>query len=97
MAFMEPDYTNEDFVIVTNAHGESYACPAGYEELQDGDTLERVSGKWWYRLSANGYMDCTDWDGPYDTEQEARDALSDAFDVDPDTGDDLDDDSDSDA
>lgn len=28
--------------------------------------------KWFARLSAPGYMDCTDWSGPYDTEAEAK-------------------------
>lgn len=41
------------------------------------------------RLSAPGYMDCTEWSGPYATEAEAREYLTDSYDVDPDTGEDL--------
>lgn len=51
-------------------------------------TVEVVIGKWWARLSAPGYMDCTDWDGPHDTEQAARDAIQRAYDVNPTTGED---------
>ena len=31
------------------------------------------------RLSAPGYMDCTDWIGPYDTEQEAMTELDNLY------------------
>lgn len=49
---------------------------------------ELVTG-WFARLSAPGYLDCTEWSGPYSTEQEARDYITDQFDVDADTGEDL--------
>lgn len=41
---------------------------------------------WGARLSASGYMDCTDW-SVFDTEQEARDYIESTYEVDPDTGD----------
>src|SRR5262249_22744243 len=91
MAFMEPVYSNAQFVTVTHANGESYSIPAEYREpLDDGDTVEITDGKWWCRLSADGYTDQTDWSGPFDTEQEARDHIEDFYEVDPDTGDELD-------
>jgi len=31
---------------------------------------------WYFRLSAPGYLDCTDWTGPYETEEEANEALA---------------------
>ena len=40
-----------------------------------------VRGKFFARLSASGYMDATDWAGPFDSEAEARDSLSEAYDV----------------
>ena len=43
--------------------------------------VERKEG-WYGRLSANGYLDCTEWEGPHATEQEALDAVKEAFDVD---------------
>lgn len=45
-------------------------------------TIERASG-WWSRLSAPGYLDCTDWQGPYKTEREALDDLAKTHDVCP--------------
>lgn len=98
MAFMQPQYTREAFHVADNRSREREACPANVygtldrfmdeigthdEDREDGCTIE---GKWWCRLSAPGYMDCTDWDGPFDTEQAARNAIVEAFDVDPDTG-----------
>jgi hypothetical protein len=96
MAFMEPEYDNGAFEIYENPRGERIVVPAGTLSASDLDEQElslvdHTEGKWWYRLSASGYMDCTDWCGPFLTEQEARDDLSDTYDVDPDTGDDLDD------
>jgi hypothetical protein len=35
-----------------------------------GEAPELVIG-WFARLSAPGYMDCTEWSGPYETEAEA--------------------------
>jgi hypothetical protein len=37
---------------------------------------------WYARLSADGYLDCTDWQGPYATADEALDAVKEQFDVD---------------
>jgi hypothetical protein len=45
--------------------------------------FEVISG-WCGRLSAPGYMDRTEWDGPYETKKDAMEALSDAFDQDED-------------
>jgi hypothetical protein len=33
--------------------------------------VQIVRGKWWSRYSAPGYLDCTDWVGPCDTEAQA--------------------------
>ena len=42
------------------------------------------------RLQAPGYLDATDW-SVFDTDEEAREYLRDNYEVDPDTGDDLED------
>jgi hypothetical protein len=91
MAFMVPFYTNEPFVRMTSGMGfDEFCCPADVSGMQKDCTIvERFEGKWFCRLSAPGYMDCTDWDGPYETEQEAREAIESTYDVDPDTGDEL--------
>jgi len=38
---------------------------------------------WFGRLSALGYLDSTDWAGPFDSEAEAKECLSDPYDGDP--------------
>jgi hypothetical protein len=92
MAFMVPFYTNEPFDVVTHENGESesFPHPIYAADLDEGDEIEHVRGKFWCRLSAPGYMDCTDWSGPFDTLAEARAHIRDLYDVDPDTGDELD-------
>ena len=45
--------------------------------------IERVSG-WWSRLSASGYLDCTEWSGPFRSEDEALDACKAFYEVDDD-------------
>jgi hypothetical protein len=52
---------------------ESYAD--GY--LDDEDKSGRAG--WYSRLSAPGYLDCTDWLGPFETEDEAFEALYDMY------------------
>lgn len=90
MAFMVPVYTNEPFAIMANEHGEGCSVPLEYASDQEGYSItETTQDKWFCRLSAPGYMDCTDWDGPFDTLSEARCAIQATFAVDPDTGDEL--------
>jgi hypothetical protein len=91
MAFMIPFYTQEAFVTVTDKHGESYSVPADYagDAPDDCEKEFHPADKYWAHLSAPGYMDQTDWSGPYDTLREARDYIESCFDVDPDTGKDI--------
>lgn len=37
--------------------------------------LEVFKGKWFYRLSADGYLDATDWCGPWDSQAVAEASL----------------------
>ena len=93
MAFMQPFYTNEPFVgMCDDARCEDFHIPAEYaaDAARDGaEEFERITGKWWFRLSAPGYMDCTDWSGPYDSIEEAKAECTSMYDADPETGDDL--------
>ena len=44
------------------------------EEYLEGNRIESVTlneGAWYARLSAPGYLDCTEWDGPHDTQVQA--------------------------
>lgn len=57
----------------------------------EGDSIESVERKegWYGRLSAPGYLDCTSWEGPYETAEAAIYAVCEQFDVDE-NGDDAD-------
>jgi len=48
--------------------------PIGYEPIEG----------WFARLSAPGFLDCTAWDGPHATADEALAAVRETFDVDAD-------------
>ena len=81
MAFMEPQYDNGPFEVFENDNCETFIVPAGtfsasYLDYMDLSLVDHTLGKWYYRLSASGYMDCTEWTGPFATEEEARDDLS---------------------
>ncbi len=92
MPHMVPDYTQEAFVTVTKRNGESESVPADFyceDDFPDRKDVDVYEGKYWARLSAPGYMDQTEWSGPYDTLQEAKDYIESTYDVDPDTGEDL--------
>lgn len=97
MAFMRPHYTNEPFHIGENSRGETVMVPADVYgslrrfmdecEIKPGDAQE-IRERWFYRLSAPGYMDATDWTGPFPTLADARADCAHTWEVDPDTGDD---------
>jgi hypothetical protein len=66
MPFMRPQ-TRYDRWLITDDD----CIPEGYvTELKDALNGEVIPG-WCARLSAPGYMDRTDWVGPFDTELEA--------------------------
>jgi hypothetical protein len=90
MPFMQPHYTDEPFAELENEYGEGLCVPADVAHYQEGyHIVEQHFGKIFCRLSANGYMDCTDWCGPFDTLAEARQHIEDTFDVDATTGEEL--------
>jgi hypothetical protein len=86
---MVPQYSQDDFIIVTDENGSGCALPAEYyspSEHSKEATIEPVTDKWFYRLSAPGYLDCTEWTGPFDTIGEAKSDLVECYDVHPETG-----------
>ena len=91
MPFMIPYYCEatpgDPWVTATDPEtGYAYSVPlAHYEGFVTDETETHTSG-WFCRLSAPGYMDATEWVGPFDTLEAAKSALSDTFDVDPETG-----------
>ena len=74
-AFMVPvaEYFTEDEAR------EFYFAPCIAEGGDPGDEPE---AGWYARLSAPGYMDCTDWDGPHLSAFRAIRAVCELFDVD---------------
>ena len=58
---------------------EQYAEYPGNEEAAEAydvepDNVDTVFG-WWARLSAPGYMDCTEWIGPFESADDAGEEL----------------------
>jgi len=66
-------------------HGQSFK---EFIEFGEVERLKIVTG-WGARLSAPGYMDCTDW-SLYDSEKEAHDELCDQYDLCEECGENLD-------
>jgi hypothetical protein len=52
-----------------------------YYEGLEVYSVTRVTG-WAFRLSADGYMDCTEWTGVFDTAKEAWEACNEMYDSD---------------
>ena len=50
--------------------------------LQGQREYEEIEAGWYGRLSAPGYLDCTDWQGPYTTADEALKDVMDEYEVD---------------
>ena len=89
MAFMEPQYDQGIYVRCEDEEGGESLIPLSYFEPEHHGKRIGVERGIFARLSAPGYLDCTEWAGPFGTEDEARDYIVDTFEVDPDTGDEL--------
>ena len=63
----------------TDKAGETFLVPSEHFEASDGVEVEEVTEGYAGRLSAPGYMDCTEYDGVYATAREAAQALVDAY------------------
>lgn len=92
MGFMQPEVKEGDAYVVETKYGtvvvpcdihrDAQTC-AELQVYMEGDPLEpdeapEVRHGWLYRLSAPGYMDCTDW-GIAPTKKEAEDVLKDLY------------------
>lgn len=102
MAFMKPEVYEGQYYEVSANHGEThivpfdvvgnmnqYAALADYVEgeIDNPDDNTELCRGWLCRLSAPGYLDCTEWSA-FETEQEARDYLADMYGDDEDEDDD---------
>jgi hypothetical protein len=74
MAFMRP----EVHYFSANEAQEYVAEQYGVEEVDS----ESFTDGYYARLSASGYLDCTEFIGPYNTPEEALSDLMDLFNVD---------------
>lgn len=97
MSFMQPEIVRCDFHTGESKHGETTVMPSdvyGTVEkfARECDlvvtTCETIVGKFWGRYSAPGYLDCTDWHGPFDSVAECAADLQECY------GDDSDDETD---
>ena len=90
MSHMKPEIVKGDFWRVETTVGD-YLIPQSVESDpdnldmyvegkirtdRDGERCIYAENGWFARLSAPGYLDCTDWSGPFDSKEEARDYLS---------------------
>ena len=86
MSFMQPETVRGCVRVECVRTGESAIVPTGYdgaECLPFKGPVERepMPNAWIARLSAPGYMDCTEWDGPYTSEEAALKGLASTLDV----------------
>ena len=88
--FMKPQVVHDDWYSVETTHGTEFiavdivgedAAKDDFADFIEGDYLEheKITG-WGARLSAPGYLDCTDW-SVYETEEKAKEHLREAYDV----------------
>lgn len=69
--FMKPEIQKMQAVMC----GDEVVPLEHWSQSLHGDIDETFDDAFWSRLSAPGYMDCTDWNGPHDTAEDAMDAL----------------------
>lgn len=76
-------FRDENNKRIDEIEGEDTSDLQSLREFCEGEPakVRIIRGKYWAQLSAPGYMDQTDWNGPHDSEEAARKALSDEHDV----------------
>ena len=90
--------TDEDGVVILAQQGDSTEDPYIVERADlyrpesnmEAAKVTLAGAGYVARLSAPGYMDCTEWEGPFDTAKEARASLAESFDLCEECGEELD-------
>lgn len=79
--FMRPNVILDTFDEFQDEFFESYLVPTEYrgDEPDSWELIDTYENQWFARLSAPGYMDCTDWMGPFSSEEEALTELFDFY------------------
>jgi len=77
-AFMVP---HAEYLPAASERSSNWAFEQAIEEDPTVHPLDYPAG-WYSRLSAPGYLDCTDWQGPYANAFRAIRAVCDLYDVD---------------
>lgn len=86
LSFREPDNTPLDELT------DHYSLQEASRYIEgEAKSVKIVRGKYFSRLSAPGYMDATDWSGPFDSEEAAKHAIVEEHEVCAECGADLDD------
>lgn len=71
--FMKPETSNKEFQLLRSPSDEESWVPSFAADAwpEDHERVETVTGKWFGRLSASGFMDATEWNGPFKSEAAA--------------------------
>jgi hypothetical protein len=86
--FLKPELEYGTFCIGETTEGrvilpyDIFETERKHYKLRQSQRWRRRTG-WYGRLSAPGYLDGTDWSGPFESEAEANECLSDMYDGDP--------------
>ena len=82
MSFMQPEIIKGQWIIIDGNKGTTlYPFPdfsidqAIFDYGKDGFCSVELAKGWAGRLSASGYLDCMDWNGPFTTKKACSDAL----------------------
>lgn len=83
MGFMEPEIEYNRWCIGETKHHETIIVPFEYRhDVVWWDSQGyRIEDGWCARLSAPGYLDCTDWIGVYSNKNAAMAALRELYDL----------------
>ncbi len=71
-------YVGETTEGTTILHRDVFETEKRHYKLLRGERWEKRRG-WYARLSAPGYLDSTDWTGPFDSEKEAHAFLNEMY------------------
>lgn len=89
---MKPEITHRTFTVLDTSEG-IICIPSDISEEDAVSPRTRIYSReeatgFFARLSMPGYLDCTEWQGPYATEEEALKALADQYDLEEENDDD---------